>query len=372
MISLLGAFTISWLLGFLILRYQNLHTRFTADHDLMGVQKFHVKAVPRIGGLAIFCGVLAGLGFATFGGARELGLYLVAIVAAAPVFISGLAEDLTKKVSVRVRMAAACISAFLGAYWFNAWLVDVQFLGLDHLLAIPLFSVLFTCFALAGVTNAFNLIDGYNGLASMVAVIIFCALAYVAYRVDDAALGFFCLVVVAGIIGFLFWNYPRGLFFLGDGGAYLLGFWVALSSLLLVVRNPEVSKWFPLLLSIYPVFETIFTMYRRIVLRKRSASQPDAVHLHQIIYRRAVRFGHRPLHDADFIKRNSMTSPYLWLLASVAALPAVVFWDTKGALQFFVVAFMVLYLWIYWAIVRFRIPRFMILRLSTKTINRQP
>jgi UDP-N-acetylmuramyl pentapeptide phosphotransferase/UDP-N-acetylglucosamine-1-phosphate transferase len=371
MISILGAFTISWLLGFLILRFQNLHTRFTADHDLKGVQKFHVKAVPRIGGLAIFCGALAGLCFIALGSDHELGLSAVVIAAAIPVFISGIAEDLTKKVSVRVRMASACLSALLGAYWLNAWLVDVQFLGLDHLLAIPLFSILFTCFALAGVTNAFNLIDGYNGLASMVAVIIFCALAYVAYRVNDASLGVFCLVAAAGIAGFLFWNYPRGLFFLGDGGAYLLGFWVALCSLLLVVRNPEVSKWFPLLLCIYPVFETIFTMYRRVVLRKRSASQPDAVHLHQIIYRRAVRFGRQPSHDTDFIKRNSMTSPYLWLLASMAVLPAIIFWDTKSALQLFVVLFVALYLWLYWAIVRFRIPQFLILRLSTKSIDHQ-
>jgi UDP-N-acetylmuramyl pentapeptide phosphotransferase/UDP-N-acetylglucosamine-1-phosphate transferase len=358
-------------MGLLILRFQNLHTSLTADDDLLGVQKFHARAVPRIGGLVIFVGALAGLCISALWEKQFFWFNALAILAATPIFITGLAEDITKKVSVRARMVAACISAMLGAYWFNSWLIDVQFMGLDHLLAFPFFSVLFTCFALAGVTNAFNLIDGYNGLASMVAVIIFCALAYVAFQVDDTALSYFCLVTVAGIAGFLFWNYPRGLFFLGDGGAYLLGFWVALCSLLLVVRNPEVSKWFPFLLCIYPIFETIFTIYRRVILRKRSASQPDAVHLHQIIYRRVVRVACQPFQDSDLVKRNSMTSPYLWLLASLAALPAVFFWENKYTLQFFIALFMLTYLWIYWAIVRFRIPKFLILRLSSKPINRQ-
>jgi UDP-N-acetylmuramyl pentapeptide phosphotransferase/UDP-N-acetylglucosamine-1-phosphate transferase len=65
----------------------------------------------------------------------------------------------------------------------------------------------------------------------------------------------------------LIWNYPRGKIFLGDGGAYLLGFWLAELSVLLVVRHPEVSPWFPMLLLVYPIFETLFSMYRSKVLQ---------------------------------------------------------------------------------------------------------
>ena len=126
-------------MGLLILRFQNLHTSLTADDDLLGVQKFHARAVPRIGGLVIFVGALAGLCISALWEKQFFWFNALAILAATPIFITGLAEDITKKVSVRARMVAACISAMLGAYWFNSWLIDVQFMGLDHLLAFPFF-----------------------------------------------------------------------------------------------------------------------------------------------------------------------------------------------------------------------------------------
>ena len=65
--------------------------------------------------------------------------------------------------------------------------------------------------------------------------------------------------------GFLVWNYPRGMLFAGDGGAYIWGVVIALASVSLVQRNVLVSPWFPLLLLIYPVWETIFSIYRKLV-----------------------------------------------------------------------------------------------------------
>jgi len=358
-LALISSFFVAILVGYLILRTQKLHNRYSSDHNLSGVQKFHIKAVPRIGGIAIIVGAFVALILVSDRESIYQKFGLNFLLATAPVFITGLIEDLTKKISARTRLLSAFISSLGAGYLFNCWLVDIQFMGLEHLLAIPIISILFTCFALAGVTNAFNLIDGYNGLASMVGIIVLTTIAYVSYRVDDYFLLFICCLFTGAIMGFLFWNYPKGLFFLGDGGAYLIGFWVALCSLLLVTRNHEVSKWFPVLLCIYPIFETLFTIYRRVILHKQGASQPDALHLHQIIYRRILRGSFNQKKEINIVIRNSMTSPYLWGLTLMATLPAIIFWSNKVALQIFIVIFVITYCWLYRAIVRFQVPKFL-------------
>jgi UDP-N-acetylmuramyl pentapeptide phosphotransferase/UDP-N-acetylglucosamine-1-phosphate transferase len=180
--------------------------------------------------------------------------------------------------------------------------------------------------------------------------------------VGDVPVMIAAIALIGALAGFLVWNFPRGLIFLGDGGAYLVGFWIAELSVLLTARHPEVSKWFPLLLCMYPIFETVFTIYRRVVLKRVHPGMPDASHLHQLIYRRIVRFSY----DAGDVKgktyRNSMTSPYLWLLCLLAVIPAVLFWHSHLILKAFCLVFVLSYVWIYWTIARFKIPKCLILR----------
>jgi UDP-N-acetylmuramyl pentapeptide phosphotransferase/UDP-N-acetylglucosamine-1-phosphate transferase len=230
------------------------------------------------------------------------------------------------------------------------------------MLAYPVFAIGVTCFAVAGVANAFNIIDGYNGLSSMVAIIILGGLTYVAFQVGDHQIMIAALALIGGLLGFLVWNYPRGLIFLGDGGAYLIGFWIAELSVLLTARHPEVSKWFPLLLCIYPIFETLFTIYRRVILKRSHPGMPDASHLHQLIYRRVVRWGNGSQDPQLQTYRNSMTSPYLWLLCLLAVIPAVLFWRYHLALKGFAIIFAITYVWIYWSIVRHKVPEYLITR----------
>ena len=128
-----------------------------------------------------------------------------------------------------------------------------------------------------------------------------------------------CVLALAGIgalAGFFVLELPGGLVFLGDGGAYFVGFYVAEVAILLLHRNPQVSPMFPLLACIYPVFETLFSMYRRRVLRDRSPGVPDGIHLHSLIYRRADALGRRRA-----ARRSRLTRPQLDDLAlPVAAL----------------------------------------------------
>jgi UDP-N-acetylmuramyl pentapeptide phosphotransferase/UDP-N-acetylglucosamine-1-phosphate transferase len=300
----------------------------------------------------------------------EVGLFgLLLVMCSLPAFLSGLIEDLTKKVGVKIRLLATMVSAALAGYFLNAWLGSVQILGIDSLmLAYPFVAVAITCFAVGGVANAFNIIDGYNGLSSMVAVIILSGIAYIAFQVNDYSIMIAALAMIGALLGFLVFNYPRGAIFLGDGGAYFVGFWIAELSVLLTARHPEVSKWFPLLLCLYPIFETVFTIYRRVVLQKAHPGMPDASHLHQLIYKRVVRWSIGTEHDYLKVQRNALTSPYLWMLCLMAVIPALLFWQDHLLLKLFTVVFAVTYCWFYWAIVRYQLPEYIIIsNADTKT-----
>ncbi|APB98151.1 MraY family glycosyltransferase [Polynucleobacter asymbioticus] len=360
--ALILSFIASALVSFLIVRYEHLHARYSGDHDLSGVQKFHVHIAPRIGGIAVLIGIFVGLSSRLWIDQAVWKLAMWVLIAALPAFGAGLIEDFTKAVSVRMRLLATFLSALIAGYVLDAWIVNVQIPGLDWLLSIPVIAIMFTCFAVAGLSNAFNLIDGYNGLVSGVGIIILLAIAYVGFCVHDYLIMACSFAGIGALVGFLLWNYPRGLLFLGDGGAYLLGFWIAELSILLVTRNPQVSKWFPVLVCIYPIFETLFTIYRRLVLKQVSAGRPDSVHLHQIIFRRLVRWSVGTKESQQITLRNSLTSIYLWLLCALAVIPAALFWNYHWVLKGFVVLFAISYVWLYRMLVKFKTPRYLIMR----------
>lgn len=357
------SFLVSLLITLLVVRYSHLHAHFTSDSDLSGVQKFHAVAVPRVGGVGIILGVFLALCMRYFQNAEVGSFGLLLVASSLPAFLSGLTEDLTKRVGVRIRLLAAVGSAGLAGYFLNAWLSSVQILGIDNLmLAYPFVAIAITCFAVGGVANAFNIIDGYNGLSGMVGVIILSGIAYVAFQVSDHAVMIAALAMIGGLLGFLVWNYPRGLIFLGDGGAYLVGFWIAELSVLLTARHPEVSKWFPLLLCFYPIFETLFTIYRRVILKRVHPGMPDAAHLHQLIYMRVVRWCVGSSSADLQTQRNSLTSPYLWVMAATTVMPAILFWRYHLVLKIFALLFAIFYVWLYWRIALFRSPGWMSVR----------
>ena len=148
-----------------------------------------------------------------------------------------------------------------------------------------LIGLFFTTFALVGVSNAINIIDGFNGLASGVCLLILSGILYVAYDVKDVEIFYCALVLFFGILGFFVCNFPLGKIFLGDGGAYFLGFILGMLLVLLTQRHTEsVSAFFGLSIMIYPVWEVVFSIWRRKRLR-RNATSPDDLHLHTLIFK---------------------------------------------------------------------------------------
>lgn len=360
--SLALGFLVSLLVTLAVVRYAHLHKRFSADDDLRGVQKFHARPVPRIGGLGIVIGLLISATQLWFSYPQVARSILLLAACGTPAFLSGLIEDLTKRVSPLARLLATMLAALL-AYWvldIRATRVDLPLL--DPLLTYALASLALTVLAVAGIANAVNIIDGFNGLAAMVSLMMFVSLAYVAFQVSDPVVLSASLIMMGAVFGFFVWNFPAGLIFLGDGGAYFLGFMLGELSILLVMRNAEVSAWYPVLMAMYPIFETCFSIYRKRFVRGMSPGIPDGVHLHMLIYKRLMRWAVGTREASVLTQRNSYTSPYLWMLCLIAVLPATLFWRHTGVLCFFVVVFALTYVWLYVSIVRFRTPRWLVFR----------
>ncbi len=362
MLVFLISFGLSAALTLLVVRMLRHRGSATKDHDLTGPQKFHARTVARVGGTGPFLALVGVAAAVSWWNAALAAALALLLACGLPVFAVGLLEDVTKRVSPAWRLAAAAFSALLAALFAGATISRTDIWGLDWIADFLPGAVLLAVLAVSGIANAINIIDGFNGLASMCTAMILLALAYVASEVGDPLVLALALAGAGAVLGFFIWNYPAGLIFLGDGGAYFLGFYVAEVALLLLHRNPAVSPLFPLLTCIYPVFETLFSMYRRRVIKGRSVGMPDGLHLHSLVYRRLMRWAIGNRDAAALMRRNSRTAPYLWLLCMFAVVPSVLLWDNSRALGLCIVLFALVYIVLYGLIIRFKVPRWLVSR----------
>jgi len=360
-IALAAAGFASFVICLGILWTTHLHGVHTLDSDA-GIQKVHAEPTPRIGGVAILAGCWIGWYFAPSDIAAML---FPILLAALPAFFAGVAEDIVKRGRVTERLLATCASGVL-AWWLTGdSLVRVGIGGVDWLLTITPVSVLFTAFAVGGVANAINIIDGLNGLAASTVLICLSGLGLLAFLGGDAEMAKICFIFGGATFGFLIVNYPSGKIFLGDGGAYLLGFLLGWIAVMTAVRNPGMSPWAPLLVCGYPILEVLFSMARR-TARTLKLGHPDRLHLHSLVWSRVAR---KLFSGASAIKQNSIVMP---MMLGYTLVPVVLsIWLRKSTFAL-VLAFVfsaLLYAVIYARLIHFRwvIPR---LRLSKRIQNR--
>ena len=305
---------------------QRWHGHFSLD-GTVGVQKHHCTPTPRIGGVAIAWGMVLAWACAESDARAILGPMLLAAI---PAFASGLIEDVTKRVSVRTRLLATMFSGIVAWYLTGVAMQNTGLAPLDAVLAFAPVAVLFTAFAVGGMANAINIIDGFNGLASGSVAIMSAALGVIAGSVGDAALATVCFGVAACALGFGVVNWPFGKIFLGDGGAYLLGFMLAWLAVLLPMRNAQVTAWTTLLVCAYPVIEVGFSVRRRHQRQGHHPGQPDRAHLHHFVHRRLITQWFPAVSKR---MQNGLTSPLCWLATALPALWAVVFAENIAMLS---------------------------------------
>ncbi|HTI17755.1 MAG TPA: glycosyltransferase [Trinickia sp.] len=359
--NLISGLLICFLITFLIVRYARLAGSAALDNDLTGVQKMHATAVPRVGGIALASAVALTLAIGGWFGTNPRTESFQLLLCAMPAVLSGVTEDLTKQVSPATRLLCAIASATAGVFILHSVIGRVDLPLIDSVL-VRFWPVALglTLLTVAGLTNAMNIIDGLNGLAGGVAVLVFSSIALVAHQVDDWLVLSVALTMIGTIMGFLIWNYPIASIFLGDGGAYFTGFMMAELVVLLTARHANISAWYAAVVTIYPAFETMFSIYRRRIVRGCAAGKPDGIHLHTLIFRRLMRNGGYPETSRQRTRRNARTSPYLWAISLISIVPATFFWENQVVLAATAVTFVAVYIWLYVSIVKFRAPRWLV------------
>jgi len=319
----------------------------TDSNDLTGIQKFHHRPTPRIGGIPVFMSFFIGLWYLDL---QEIN-YIYLLLASLPVFLGGVIEDFIIRLSPLKRFISTVISIVMMFFIFD---VNINFLGfdaVDYLLSNSIISLLFTVLIVGGAINAINIIDGFNGLMPGYSIIVLIAIAYVANILGDTLVIQLSLLLILSILGTFIFNFPFGYIFIGDGGAFFIGFMLTMIGLMLGIRNEEVSHWFILLLFIYPLYETAFSVYRKKIVRNSPLSHPDKFHLHMMIYKRLIR---GKIFKNNKTIQNSMTSPLLWVLSFVGIIPAVIWNDNQKMLIIWAFIFMIIYTIIYRRIVHFK------------------
>lgn len=288
-------------------------------NDLAARQASHHHPALRLGGIGLVLG-LAASALLTHGN----GPFLLLLCCATPVFVSGLLEDVGYRQSPRMRLLMAAVSGAIVIALTGRYLTDVGLPPLDALFAYMPFAIAFTLFATSGLVHATNLIDGLNGLAGAATLIGTLGLAALADRAGTSLMALPAPILCGAILGFLLLNYPFGRIFLGDAGAYTLGFVLAWLSVLLLAAAPALSPWAILMVFFWPVADTILAIWRR----QRTGfaiGQADRMHFHQVVMRSI---------EITILrgKARAISNPVTTaLLAPVMALPAVAgvgLWNT--------------------------------------------
>lgn len=278
-------------------------------------RRIHDHPIPRMGGLAIFLGFLiAVLLFAKISSQIQ-GILLGSII----IVVTGAIDDIISLkawVKLLLQIAAACVPVLYGvrieilmnpALWSQS-----EYLILGNL-SIPI-----TILWIVGITNSVNLIDGLDGLAVGVSAISSITMLVIALLVADSNVAIILAALVGACVGFMPYNMNPAKIFMGDTGALLLGYILSTMSILGLFKfYAVVSFAVPLLALAVPLFDTIFSFFRRL-FKGQSPFHADRGHLH-----------HRLL-DMGFSQKQAVA--ILYSISAILGLAAVVI-TTRGELR---------------------------------------
>lgn len=242
-------------------------------------RKVHKKSIPRLGGMAIFAGFTSAI--TIFGDFTDTDAALKEILAGCILlFFVGLKDDISPISAFKkffIQILATGVVVFLG----EVYVTNLHgFLGIYELKNLGI-SFAFTFIMIIGVTNAINLIDGLNGLAGSL-IVLMCFFFSAFYYSVGSTLTVLALAIAGAFIGFLRYNFIKGKIFMGDSGSLVGGFVVAVlgvqyleSDISTVSITPQVC----IAILVIPIFDTLRVFLIRI-MKGRSPFSPDKNHIH--------------------------------------------------------------------------------------------
>ncbi|MGC8713196.1 MAG: glycosyltransferase family 4 protein [Leptodesmis sp.] len=252
--------------------------------DRPGGRKIHRRPMVRLGGVAIFAGALVSLlvvwwlgGFGIQTPQKEYEIWGVAIGGIA-FFLIGLADDLLTLPAITRLVAQLTVAALVWQAGVQIEFLTMPYVGLVQLhdwISLPI-----TVIWLVGMANAINMIDGLDGLAAGVAGIAATVMLIVALFMNQPAAALIAAALAGACLGFLRYNFNPAQIFMGDGGAYFIGFTLAGVGIIgLVKAVTTVAVLLPYLILAVPILD-IFTVVVARLRRGQSPFKADKRHLH--------------------------------------------------------------------------------------------
>ena len=192
------------------------------------------------------------------------------------VFIIGLLDDHHDTAPKTKFIVIIIATIFL---YFDGLVIDDigTFFGIS--LSLSWFALPFTIFAVSGFTNALNLIDGLDGLATTISMVILGNFLVIGYLNNDFFMIILSSTFLVSLWAFLFYNWYPASIFMGDSGSLTLGFVISILSIKSLAYIPTISILF---IAAIPIFDTVIVMFRR-KLEGRSAFEADSYHMHHLL-----------------------------------------------------------------------------------------
>lgn len=244
-------------------------------------QKIHNDFVPPFGGLIIFISFF--ICIKVFGSKIEF-LSMEIFLPVFFILLIGLIEDMFNNTKPIIRLIVIFGSSFYFVFvnQNNLPELDIKFINILFV-KIPLLEILFYSIGLTALSNGFNMIDGMNGLASLTAISVLIGLGSILqltniFYIYQREIVTFSVIIFA----FLVLNFPFGKIFLGDAGAYGLG-WILGIIIIKIFSLNILNTWGAVIILFYPLMEVSFSTIRKL-FQKKNPLYPDLDHLHLKIY----------------------------------------------------------------------------------------
>ena len=243
--------------------------------DIPNDRSFHTKAVPRGAGMVFGTIALIVSGYLYPKIYSQMSYVISSIVI---VIFVGILDD-RYRLSPKVKFLAIAVSSMI--LYFNGLKIDYVGTYMHEDIYLSWLSLPFTYFAVAGFTNAMNLIDGLDGLCATIAIGIFSLYVVIGYKYDDPFIMFISLGFIATLIAFLLYNWYPASLFMGDSGSLSLGFAISVISIKALEYLPAPTI---LYIGAIPILDTFFVIARR-KSDGLGAMTPDRCHLHHILHK---------------------------------------------------------------------------------------
>ena len=249
------------------------------DKDFTKLQGFHTQPTPRYGGILIFICFMTAFLISQI----DLSIYSILIFFLISNFCLGMVDDTKFIINPFLRFLLFFLINILLIIFFNLKIKEFDLFFLDYLNNHIFFSVLITFFCIFFVVNGSNLIDGFNGLLGIHALIILIIFSLIINSQNNNELLNINLMIIASLFCFLFYNIPNGKIFLGDCGSYFIGTCISILTIITYNQSNDISPFYFAIVIYYIFIEIFFSVFRKL-FQKKNPFYPDRKHFHMLLY----------------------------------------------------------------------------------------